>query len=139
MEDAAARKARLKALREAAELSARTEEELETGARNGENGADEPENEQGVRFRNYLPRDEELQRQREVGPIIPMFEDPVAKSPTEIDDPDDPLGSIAPKKPNWDLRRDVAKKLDKLERRTQRAMVELLQEEEKRRQGSLEA
>lgn len=43
MEDAAARKARLKALREAAELSARAEEELETGARNGENGADEPE------------------------------------------------------------------------------------------------
>ncbi len=38
----------------------------------------------------------------------------------------DPIVSIAPKKPNWDLRRDVAKKLEKLERRTQRAIVELM-------------
>jgi hypothetical protein len=45
-------------------------------------------NGQAVRFRNYLPRDEELQLQREVGPIIPKFVDPVSKSPTEIDDPE---------------------------------------------------
>lgn len=38
----------------------------------------------------------------------------------------DPIVSIAPKKPNWDLRRDVAKKLEKLERRTHRAIVELM-------------
>jgi hypothetical protein len=38
----------------------------------------------------------------------------------------DPIVSIAPKKPNWDLRRDVAKKLEKLEKRTQRAIVELM-------------
>jgi hypothetical protein len=35
----------------------------------------------------------------------------------------DPIVSIAPKKPNSDLRRDVAKKL---ERRTQRAIIELM-------------
>lgn len=40
----------------------------------------------------------------------------------------DPLVSIAPKKANWDLRRDVAKKLEKLERRTQRAIIELMRE-----------
>ena len=34
--------------------------------------------------------------------------------------------NIAPKKPNWDLRRDVQKKLDKLERRTQKAMFTLM-------------
>lgn len=38
----------------------------------------------------------------------------------------DPFLNIAPKKPNWDLRRDVQKKLDKLERRTQKAMVTLM-------------
>lgn len=38
----------------------------------------------------------------------------------------DPFVNIAPKKPNWDLRRDVQKKLDKLERRTQKAILELL-------------
>ena len=34
--------------------------------------------------------------------------------------------TLAPKKPNWDLKRDTAKKLDKLERRTQRAIYDLL-------------
>lgn len=44
--------------------------------------------EQGVRFRNYLPRDEGLQQHREVGPIIPKFDDPIAKTPAEVDDPE---------------------------------------------------
>lgn len=43
----------------------------------------------------------------------------------------DLLVNIAPKKPNWDLRRDVAKQLEKLERRTQRAIVQLLQQEQR--------
>lgn len=38
----------------------------------------------------------------------------------------DPFVNIAPKKPNWDLRRDVQKKLDKLEKRTQKAMFQLM-------------
>jgi coiled-coil domain-containing protein 12 len=36
--------------------------------------------------------------------------------------------SVAPKKPNWDLKRDVSKKLDKLNRMTQKAIVEMLRE-----------
>jgi len=36
--------------------------------------------------------------------------------------------NIAPRKPNWDLKRDVAKKMEKLNRRTQLAIVELLKE-----------
>lgn len=38
----------------------------------------------------------------------------------------DPFLNIAPKKPNWDLRRDVQKKLDKLEKRTQKALHKLM-------------
>lgn len=38
----------------------------------------------------------------------------------------DPFLNIAPKKPNWDLRRDVQKKLDKLERRTHKALYKLI-------------
>lgn len=49
--------------------------------------------------------------------------------------PQDVLTSVAPKKANWDLKREIAPKLDKLERRTQRAMVQLLQQEEARRQA----
>ena len=35
---------------------------------------------------------------------------------------------MAPKKPNWDLKRDVEKKLEKLERRTQRAIYEIIRQ-----------
>lgn len=35
---------------------------------------------------------------------------------------------MAPRKPDWDLKRDVAPKLQKLERRTQRAIAELILE-----------
>jgi coiled-coil domain-containing protein 12 len=48
---------------------------------------------------------------------------------------DDDMGAVkaaaaalAPKKLNWDLKRDIQPKLDKLERRTQRAIVQLLQD-----------
>mmetsp|Transcript_22534 Transcript_22534/g.31784 ORF Transcript_22534/g.31784 Transcript_22534/m.31784 type:complete len:212 (+) Transcript_22534:39-674(+) len=37
-------------------------------------------------------------------------------------------GVAAPKKVNWDLKRDIGKKLNRLERRTQRAIVDLLRE-----------
>ncbi|KAK3271952.1 hypothetical protein CYMTET_19724 [Cymbomonas tetramitiformis] len=64
------------------------------------------------------------------------FEEPNIEPSAGLDDAidgEEAIMSVAPKKANWDLRRDVAKKLEKLERRTQRAMVELMQEEEKRR------
>eukprot|EP00581_Thalassiosira_minuscula_P008523 CAMPEP_0183702324 /NCGR_PEP_ID=MMETSP0737-20130205/469_1 /TAXON_ID=385413 /ORGANISM="Thalassiosira miniscula, Strain CCMP1093" /LENGTH=170 /DNA_ID=CAMNT_0025928919 /DNA_START=26 /DNA_END=538 /DNA_ORIENTATION=+ len=35
---------------------------------------------------------------------------------------------VSTKKVNWDLKRDIQQKMDKLERRTQRAIVELLRE-----------
>ena len=36
--------------------------------------------------------------------------------------------NVAPRKPNWDLKRDVAKKMERLNRMTQKAIVELLRE-----------
>jgi coiled-coil domain-containing protein 12 len=41
--------------------------------------------------------------------------------------------NIAPKKANFDLKREVGPLLEKLERKTQRALVELMQEEERER------
>jgi coiled-coil domain-containing protein 12 len=35
---------------------------------------------------------------------------------------------LAPKKANWDLRRDVEKRLEKLERRTQKAILETIRQ-----------
>jgi coiled-coil domain-containing protein 12 len=37
------------------------------------------------------------------------------------------LLNLAPRKIDWDLKRDIAKKLEKLERRTNRSIVEILQ------------
>eukprot|EP00003_Mantamonas_plastica_P002805 TRINITY_DN1220_c0_g1_i9.p1 TRINITY_DN1220_c0_g1~~TRINITY_DN1220_c0_g1_i9.p1 ORF type:complete len:145 (+),score=59.43 TRINITY_DN1220_c0_g1_i9:330-764(+) len=44
-----------------------------------------------------------------------------------LEDPKfDTLLELAPKKANWDLKRDVSKQMDLLEKRTKRAIVELL-------------
>lgn len=42
------------------------------------------------------------------------------------------LINVAPKKANWDLKRDVEGKLEKLERRTQRALHQIAQEEQRK-------
>ena len=36
--------------------------------------------------------------------------------------------NLAPRKPDWDLKRDISKKLDKLEKRTARAIGEIIRE-----------
>lgn len=50
-------------------------------------------------------------------------------------EPADVIANVAPKKPNWDIRREIAGKLAKLERKTQLAIAELAVEEEKKRMG----
>ncbi|KAG0602098.1 hypothetical protein M758_11G160200 [Ceratodon purpureus] len=154
MESSDERRARLRALRAAQELAAQpTHIDLApsnatanvngngSGNGNGQHLApqadqDGTENADGeMRFRNYFPRDSDLQKAKHPPPVIPRFEDPVTVEPLQVTGAEDPIVSIAPKKPNWDLRRDVAKKLEKLEKRTHRAIVELMNEEEKRRQA----
>ena len=36
--------------------------------------------------------------------------------------------NLAPRKPDWDLKRDIKAKLEKLERRTKRAIAEMIRE-----------
>lgn len=48
------------------------------------------------------------------------------KTPIIIEDID--IQNLAPRKPDWDLKRDVSKKLEILERRTQRAIAELIRD-----------
>lgn len=43
------------------------------------------------------------------------------------------MSELVPKQVNWDLKRGVEKRLKILEKRTHRALMELMQEEEKRR------
>ncbi|RZB49881.1 cwf18 and/or RRM 1 domain containing protein [Asbolus verrucosus] len=48
------------------------------------------------------------------------------------------ISTLAPRQPDWDLKRDVEKKLEKLARRTQKAMAELIREKLKEKQDLTE-
>ncbi|KAM7475249.1 hypothetical protein LguiB_022492 [Lonicera macranthoides] len=101
-------------------------------AQDDDNGTDEnQENNLNMKFRNYLPHDKQLQEGKLAPPVLPKFEDPIATEPPMQEKQEDPFLNIAPKKPNWDLRRDVQKKLDKLEKRTQKAIFQLMEEQER--------
>ena len=84
-------------------------------------------------FRNYTPKDEqlktgvlprpalieienEIKSQLESGKPMPLIED-------EID-----LTTLAPQKIDWDLKRDAEKRLRVLEKRTQKAIIELIKD-----------
>ncbi|XP_010322514.1 uncharacterized protein [Solanum lycopersicum] len=117
---AAARRERLRALREAQEL-------LQTPDDDGnKTKEEEDENDVQMKFRNYLPHDKQLQEGKVTPPVLPKFEDPIATLPPPEEKKEDPFLNIVPKKPNWDLRRDVQKKLDKLEKRTMKALTQLM-------------
>ncbi|KDP45824.1 hypothetical protein JCGZ_17431 [Jatropha curcas] len=126
---AVARRERLKALKAAQELLS-TPDDDKTNNEN-ETSAD---NNPSMKFRNYVPQAKELQEAKLAPPVLPKFEDPVAAAPPPSETKEDPFLNIAPKKPNWDLRRDVQKKLDKLEKRTQKAIYKLMEEQEKQKQ-----
>ena len=126
MEEAEARRARLKALRAEAAEAAEPE-----AAGNGAEAAGEPR----LAFRNYVPEEEALLHRRvpaarapeELGGDAPPAKDLAVAGGTA----EETLANVQPKKPHWDLQRDVQGRLDKLERRTQRAIVELMQAEER--------
>ncbi|KAL1824802.1 uncharacterized protein LOC108211720 [Daucus carota subsp. sativus] len=135
---AAERRERLRALKAARELSETPAEDDKPVQAEGDDEPeddaerDKEENNVNMKFRNYLPHDKQLQEGKLAPPVLPKFEDPVATEPPEQDDKEDPFLNIAPKKPNWDLRRDVQKKLDKLEKRTQKAIFQLMEEEQEK-------
>ncbi|KAL4716614.1 hypothetical protein ACJJTC_008249 [Scirpophaga incertulas] len=84
------------------------------------------------KFRSYKPQDETLQEAKIDEAEPALVEDEVkdlleaGKEKVVLQDLD--ISSLAPRKPDWDLKRDVAKKLEKLERRTQKAIAELIWE-----------
>ncbi|XP_022744673.1 coiled-coil domain-containing protein 12-like [Durio zibethinus] len=130
---AASRRERLKALKAAQELLNAPDEDSVQPAEDKTDETNE-ENNPSMKFRNYVPHDKQLQEGKVAPPVLPKFEDPVAAAPPPSEDQEDPFVNIAPKKPNWDLRRDVQKKLDKLERRTQKSLYKLMEQQEQQKQ-----
>ncbi|KAJ3689175.1 hypothetical protein LUZ61_018339 [Rhynchospora tenuis] len=141
-----ARRERLRALRAAKELLSNSDSDLPPDApkhdnKNATNGGEEREETDddklpNMKFRNYLPHDKQLQEGKLAPVALPKFEDPVVVTPLEPQKTEDPFLNIAPKKPNWDLKRDVQQRLDKLEKRTQKALYELALEQQRQREAS---
>lgn len=118
MDTSSSRKERLKRMRDEA-----TAVEAETAA-----AVEEPK----LKFRNYVPRNEKLEHQEAAQPKVQSFQpEPVEPQEYQPDYSEELLINVAPKKPNWDLRRDMNKKLERLERRTQRAMIQIMQQQER--------
>jgi hypothetical protein len=86
-----------------------------------------------IKFRNYAPRDAALASLAAPLPAAPSAQaadvaaaasDAAAAAPA----PDAPV-LIVPKKPNWDLKRDLAPKLELLSKLTQRAIGQIVREQ----------
>ncbi|KAJ4459514.1 putative cwf18 pre-mRNA splicing factor [Paratrimastix pyriformis] len=83
--------------------------------------------EKPIVFRSYFPKD------KAIGTHVPKVMPPkielnMASGLVEDAQGQINLLSLAPKKVTWDLKRDLQKKLDRLERRTQRAIYEIIRE-----------
>ncbi|XP_076593162.1 coiled-coil domain-containing protein 12 [Chaetodon auriga] len=134
-EQALKRKERLKALRDKKIHGQEDEGEPEKKKTLLDETTEERHRE--LKLRNYTPEDEEL-KGRQVPKAKPASVEDKVKDQLEAAHPEPiieevDLANLAPRKPDWDLKRDVAKKLEKLERRTQRAIAELIRD---RLQGS---
>ncbi|EPY89395.1 coiled-coil domain-containing protein 12-like protein [Camelus ferus] len=138
-EEALRRKERLKALRE--KTGRKDKEDGEPKTKQLREGEEEGEKHRELRLRNYVPEDEDLKRRR-VPQAKPVAVEEKVKEQLEAAKPEPiieevDLANLAPRKPDWDLKRDVAKKLEKLEKRTQRAIAELIRERLKGQEDSL--
>uniref|UniRef100_H2UG02 Coiled-coil domain containing 12 n=2 Tax=Takifugu rubripes TaxID=31033 RepID=H2UG02_TAKRU len=128
-DEALKRKERLKALREK-QHHGRQDGEPESKKASIDGGVEVRHRE--LKLRNYTPEDDEL-KQRKVPNAKPASVEDKLKDQLEAANPEPiieevDLANLAPRKPDWDLKRDVAKKLEKLERRTQRAIAELIRD-----------
>ncbi|XP_071100901.1 coiled-coil domain-containing protein 12-like [Haliotis cracherodii] len=92
-------------------------------------------------FRSYKPQDEGL-KEHALDAVKPGDVEREVKNQIEagktkhvVEEVD--LLNLAPRKPDWDLKRDIAPKLEKLEKRTQRAIAELIRERLKASQEDL--
>ncbi|XP_036452435.1 coiled-coil domain-containing protein 12 [Colossoma macropomum] len=129
-EQALKRKERLKALKER-QLQGREPADGEPESKRALEEA-EAEKHRDLKLRNYTPEDEEL-KERQVPKAKPASVEDKVKDQLEAANPEPvieevDLANLAPRKPDWDLKRDVAKKLEKLEKRTQKAIAELIRE-----------
>ncbi|KAL8570181.1 hypothetical protein ACOMHN_030980 [Nucella lapillus] len=92
-------------------------------------------------FRSYRPQAEKLQEsvlpRIKPGDVMEEIQTQLQAGKSEHSVNEVDLVNLAPRKPDWDLKRDCAKKLERLEKRTQRAIAELIRERLKASQDDL--
>ncbi|XP_069816671.1 coiled-coil domain-containing protein 12 [Dendropsophus ebraccatus] len=113
----------------------------EDGGTDGDGSGQEEEKHRELKLRNYTPLDDVL-KERQIAQAKPESVEEKVKEQLEAAKPEPiieevDLTNLAPRKPDWDLKRDVAKKLEKLEKRTQRAIAELIRERLKGQEDNL--
>ncbi|XP_058808661.1 coiled-coil domain-containing protein 12 [Phymastichus coffea] len=88
------------------------------------------------KFRSYKPSDESLKEKAledaKAGDIESEVKDQLQAATTKpvIEELD--ISNLAPRKSDWDLKRDCSKKLEKLQKRTQKAIAEIIMERAKK-------
>mmetsp|Transcript_5784 Transcript_5784/g.8187 ORF Transcript_5784/g.8187 Transcript_5784/m.8187 type:complete len:126 (-) Transcript_5784:237-614(-) len=90
-------------------------------------------------FRNYQPKSSEIKHFAMKKITSSAIEDEIDKEIAEAlekADDQDAVLAIAPRKPNWDLKRDVERKMQVLQARTDRAVVQLIRQRIKQDRGS---
>ena len=120
MEEAASRTARLQALRAAKERRAQANPEAASAIEASHSDAVATAGPKVI-FRNYQPSDKSLQESSKL-PRAGVMKPAVAARAAD----DDNVLNVIAKKANWDLKRDLQPKLQKLERRTEVALHRLL-------------
>ncbi|CAD7085251.1 unnamed protein product [Hermetia illucens] len=114
------RKERLRNLRKRAAADQESEE------------GDSPDEQKPV-FRSYAPQDKSIgdvdtKKGNYMNYIEEEVKEQIESSSTPILTEEVDIINLAPRKADWDLKRDVARKLSKLERITQKAVAELIRE-----------
>ncbi|XP_002132159.1 coiled-coil domain-containing protein 12 [Ciona intestinalis] len=123
-EAARKRKERLKAMREQRMTGGEP-----PSKKSGKEELPKPE----LKLRNYNPVGDDLKEAVLANAEPEKVEDQItnqlesqAAEPTVQEEVD--ILKLAPRKPDWDLKRDIQSKLDRLERKTQRAIAEIIRE-----------
>lgn len=128
------RKAKLAALRAKAKRKKAGGEGGEgEGEVDGEGEGELGDDKRHIKFRNYQPYDASLGGADNPAPVPPATsgkhkEPEMSVIQKELEQFKTEELNVVPKKPNWDLKSQVEGKLEKLKRRTQRAIVDMLRE-----------
>merc|ERR1712187_944667 len=93
--------------------------------------ADKEKEDREIRFRNYAPRTPELKDFCLPKITSAQIEDEIdneIESAIAAAEDQEAVLAIAPRKPNWDLKRDVERKMQVLQARTDRSVVQLIRQ-----------